>query len=85
MITDQEKNDAIITTLNIRAYKDHLERVERLAEYCSFWLSEAGTNQDIETAEADLVYLHDMVKAMNLKIKELEAKKSIFLQKLVTE
>jgi len=85
MITDAEKQNALILTMNIKAFGEQLERVKRLAEYCSCWISEACTGDDTQAAETDLMYLHDVVKTIEQKIKELEDEKARFLLKLVKE
>ncbi len=85
MITEQEKQNALFLAMNIKAFGERLERVKRLAEYCSCWISEAATGDDTQTAETDLIYLHDVAKTIEQKIKELEAEKSIILQNKVTE
>ena len=85
MITEQEKQNALILAMDIKAFGEQLERVKRLAEYCSCWISEAATGDDTQTAETDLIYLHDVAKTIEQKIKELEDEKAHFLLKLVKE
>jgi len=85
MVTGQEKQNALILTMNIKAFGEQLERVKRLAEYCSCWISESCTGDDTQSAETDLMYLHDVVKTLEQKIKDLESEKSLILQNNVTE
>ena len=85
MEPEKETFNIMVISVQIKQLQEQLELGKRLAEYCGCWLGEAGTGDDVETAEKDLSMIQDNISSIEQKIKELETEKSLILQKMESE